>query len=240
MKVKEIIKRLKSERKVGKGQESFPIVIFNRKIARSLQILDIIEKRTKDLKLKMDARKNFIISCIIAVESYFKDIVQTLLEKQKIQEKEKVKELLKGKITLGDVHLLLKENPTLGELIAISHSFENLESINSVLSNILLDKDSGFLEKIETYEAELFKEIQSLYKKEALILKRDFPDWRKDLSEIFRLRHEYIHHMNFNARAGPKPNKVGKLWWNLAAFIYVVDHYIGGVIIEYDIEYDNR
>jgi len=56
----------------------------------------IIEEHAKDRKVKIEARKNFVINCVTAAEVYFKDVVKALPEFPKIKENEEgLKDLLK-------------------------------------------------------------------------------------------------------------------------------------------------
>jgi|GEM_PF-3789786 len=70
----------------------------------------IIEEHAKDRKVKIEARKNFVINCVTAAEVYFKDVVKALPEFPKIKENEEgLKDLLKEKISLWEAYLLFKE-----------------------------------------------------------------------------------------------------------------------------------
>jgi hypothetical protein len=218
-----LYKRAQKESKFFNKREIYPSDSFRVKISYAAQILNIVENHTKERKIKIEARKNFIVNCVTATEVYFKDIVKTLPEFPKIKENgEGIKELLKEKISLWEAYLLFKkEDLRIGDVIYSYYSFQNLEEIDSVMSKILNLK---FLDSVEKHKANLDREDQKYYGVKTLCLKTDLPKWRNYLAEIFNLRHDFIHHISFKDRIGFQ--KLGILWEHLDAFITVVDDFV--------------
>jgi len=208
-------------------REVYPLDSFRTKCFYAIQLLGIVEDQTSDRKIKIEARKNFIINCVTATEVYFKDIVKILSVSPEVKESsDKIKELLKEKIRLWEAYVLfVKKKFRLGDVINSIFSFQNLEEIDYVMSKILNIK---FLNLIENYKADLDEGDREYYGVNSICLKTDLPKWRKYLAEVFRLRNDFIHHISFRDRIGL--NRLGILWENLDAFITVVDDFISQYI----------
>jgi len=218
-----LLKRSQKELKFLNRREIYPLDSFRIKNFYAIQILSIVENHAEDRKIKIEARKNFIISCVTATETYFKDIVKVLPELPKVKENnEGIKELLKEKISLWEAYILFKEKELrIGDVIASYFSFQNLENIDYVMSKILNLK---FLDSIENHKVSLDKENKEYYGTKMICLKTDLPKWRGYLAEMFNLRHDYVHHVSFRDRIGFQ--KLGILWEHLDTFITVVDDFV--------------
>ncbi len=218
-----LIKRSQRELKFLHKREIYPLDSFRIKNFYAIQILSIIEEHAKDRKIKIEARKNFIINCVTATEVYFKDIVKVLPEFPKVKDnKEGIRDLLKEKISLWEAYLLFKEKDLrIGDVIASYFSFQSLEEIDRIIGKILNLK---FLDSIENHKVNLDKEDREYYGMKTLCLKTDLPKWRNYLAEIFNLRHDFVHHVSFKDIIGFQ--RLGILWEHLDAFITVVDDFI--------------
>lgn len=71
--------------------------------------------------------------------------------------------------------------------------------------------------KLEDWEINFFG-------KRKILLDKDYPNWRKYTNEIFKLRHDYVHHIDYKDKLGFE--RVGSLFFNLCAFVTVSDSYI--------------
>jgi len=217
-----LIQKKRKELKFLHKREIYPLDSFRIKNFYAIQILIIIEKHTKDRKIKIEARKNFIINCVTATEVYFKDIVKVLPEFPGVKDNEKIQELLKEKVSLWEAYVLFKEeNLKIGDVIASNFSFQNLEEIDYVMSKIL---DLKFLDHIENHKVYLDKDDKEYYGMKTLCLKADLPEWRSYVAKVFNLRHDFVHHVSFKDRIGFQ--RLGILWEHLDAFITVVDNFI--------------
>ena len=222
-----ICMRSQRELELMRKREWYPLDSFLRKISCAGQILSIVEDNAEDNRVKWEARKNFIINCVTATEVYFKDIVKGLLELPRVKQNDSgVRELLKEKVSLWEAYMLFKEEElSIGSIIAVHSSFQSLAHIDYTMSKIL---NLGFLDTVGNHKTQLEEEDKERYSMETLYLNEDYPDWRRHLNEIFELRHDFVHHVNFKDRIGFE--RLGTLWEHLDAFITVVDDYILGYV----------
>jgi len=143
-------------------------------------------------------------------------IIGLLIQPNPKLSQEGINKLLNKEITLKDAYELFKEKEaSLGEVIAFSYSFQNIESLNKTLSG-LIGKD--FLTEVENIKV---FDLDGNFK---FILKNKYPHWRKYLQELFSLRHKFTHQISFKDKLGL--NRVGILWENLDAFIEAADSYL--------------
>ena len=81
---KKLIKHIdniqKSLQKRYDGYYLIPSEIFYEKTRRALSLLDLVEKSEAPKDLKLEARKNFIINCVTALEVFLKDFLCVLID----------------------------------------------------------------------------------------------------------------------------------------------------------------
>lgn len=181
-------------------------------------LLKIIKDSKTDSKLKIEVRKNFIINCVTALEFFLKDMIEGLIELNAI-DKKNIDKFLDDKITLKEAWKIFSERSiTLGEIISATCSFQNLHQINSILSG-LFDRD--FLDEIDYFQVERGDENTKY------ILKKDYPDWRKRITEMFELPHKFVK------------DEIPQLWFKFGRKMNEIKHRIGpayGVRDNYDEE----
>ena len=190
-----------------------PIEVFYEKIRQSLFLLRLVESSQAPKEIKTEARKNFIINCVTALENFLKDMIVGLVDIGDLN----VEDLLKGeKISLYDAYsLFVNKKVSLGELIAVNFSWQNLERINQVVSKLT---GENFLDKLENVQ------VKDEEGKPKFTLNNKFPDWRNKLFELFRLRHQFVHQVSFNDRLGLQ--RVKNLCKVLTAFVEAAEQYL--------------
>lgn len=233
----ELIKRILKEKHHLTKRDAFPIDSFNHKMYNSIEILNYSTLGLKKLpkgkeknELLKEIRKNFIINCVTAVEVYFKDLIRVTPEmSSKIRNSKQLKDLLsnKEKVNLYDAYQIFKEYDfKLGDILLYYYSFQNLQEINLVLGHLLgID---NFITNIDEFNFRLRKFEKEYFNKTNICLKNDFPEWKGILTEIFSLRHDYVHHINFHDKLGEI--RVETYFKNLWAFILSTDKYYFKII----------
>jgi len=195
------------------GYYAIPIDVFWGKTHRALRLLDLAEKSKVHKDLKVEARKNFIINCVTALEVFLKDMLVGLLENADFPT---LNELLNEKITLWEAYRLFYRNKvSAGELLAIKYSFQNLEQINLLFSKLIGKK---FLTEIGNFEV---KDDSGRIK---FVLNIKYPDWKEKLAELFELRHNFVHQIRFNDRLSLE--KLRRLWEVLSDFVEAVEFFL--------------
>ncbi len=171
-------KLIREKFKKFKGDEEY----FQDGLAILLNGYDLLEKvsniQKKNLGLQEIARNNFIVNVTSTIETYFKGVV---INGRNFKQ-EGYENLLKEKITLNEAYDLFKRvNVTRQYIVSHFYSFQNLESIEKVFSNLT---GKRFLDEIE-------KVVINRNKKTALL--KTHPNWRNTLTEIFTIRNRFIH-----------------------------------------------
>lgn len=111
-----------------------------------------------------------------------------------------LKELLREKITLWEASKLFSEEKVkLRDIVASFYSFQSLEEINRVMS-IILGQD--FIRLIGSRDTKDYIPRNKMTK--SFVLDRDDPEWKSDLSELFDLRHNFVHHTSKKRKLSQK------------------------------------
>ena len=219
--LKRYIKKIDEMRSLLGKRWEYPYDTFLEKMSLSFQLLQLVEKSNVKKEIKIEARKNFIINCITAVEVFFKDMIIGL-DWFEVLNEDGIDELLSEKITLTEAWLLLKtKNISLGEIIAAKFSFQSLPEINKIMKKLL--GVSNFLKEVEQYEVTEIDEDNE-EEKVKFVLKDAYPDWRKKVQEIFELRHKFVHQVSFKDRIGL--HRLKELYRDLDAFVEASEQYL--------------
>lgn len=213
MKLETIAKRVSLARE-AKAIYLLPHDNFLEKISSAAKLLDFVEKKKADKKIKLEARKYFVIACTSAMETYFKRMAWVFIDNKWIND-DFMDILKQDKISLADLLEINKKELSLGEIISVSHSFQDLESINRIYSKMLGVTD--FIEEVEAFETKVKKGKR-------VILKNNYSDFRKKIGELLNLRHLIIHHEGFKGLLGLQ--RLVEMWENLDAFVAAADNYL--------------
>jgi hypothetical protein len=167
---------------------------------------------------KFEARKVFIVSLVSALEVFLKELI---IERHGKWDKEGFSKLLTEKVTLDQAYNIFKVYGVKREVIvAKTQSFQNLENISHVF-NCLTSK-KHFLNDLEEYKWELDNGI-------FFQLKKMSPNWRKDLSDLFDLRHKIVHENTKALKIEKKQNDsfidvTGTFGMILTMFVFAIEH----------------
>lgn len=141
--------------------------------------------RSSSNVVRIEASKHCVVSFISGIEVFCKELI---LEYKDKWVDEGYSKLLTEKISLNEAYGLFKHLEVKREVIVTHYnSFQSIENINRVFSALT---GTDFLLKVENtlvYDApEKFSLVQV------------FQEWRKDLIELFKLRHNIIHENNID------------------------------------------
>lgn len=215
MKFEEIVNRMDLRRKSERGY-IFPFVGFMDKVFLARKLVQFVEKNTKDNELRFEARKHLILVCVSAMETFFGNVVKDFVDNDWIAagflNYRRVKDI---KFTLGELYEIDKKQISIGEIIAVSHSFQSLDTVNDIFSHMF--DVSDFVSEVESFEVD----FEGLH----LILKDDVPNYREGIEKMIQLRHMIVHHQ------GPRKLGLRKLFsmyndlllFVEAAHLYILD-----------------
>jgi len=179
---------------------------------------NIAEERKRDAISQ--SAKNLIINLVTATEVFLKDLMRDICDKYtKFLTNDGLSELLKEKISLREAFILLKDKEiSLGEFIGSYFLFESIMDIDNKFTKLT---GKNFLNEIEKLEFNLDESKKKFFGKEKLCLVQDFPKWREEINKMFRLRHEFVHHLNFSDPVSYKT--VYEILDSVTAFITVLE-----------------
>ena len=192
MRIEEILKRY---RKSKKDYDAFSaesayldfIIPSTFTFVEGLNASSKLDDSEYEPMIRIHVINNFLANIVTSLEIYFK----TLIQQYDNWDEEGYKKLFKEKITLSEAFELFNRHKVTRQfLIAEHYSFQNFAILDNVLS--CLTGDSNILNKIETFETDLFK-INGHRIKKRSSLNKLYPEWRKTTTKLFDLRHEYIH-----------------------------------------------
>ena len=139
-------------------------------------------KEEKHLKFKNPERivvSNFIVNCVSALETYFKN---TILQNARWYNPG-LTSLLKEKITLGEAYEMFGQEKISREYI-VSHyiSLQNFESISAIFSKLT---NTDFFKEVESFKVD--------WDGQMLTLLEELPDWRSEIIQLYDVRNRYVH-----------------------------------------------
>lgn len=213
MKFEAIVERVVLARE-SKTKHLFPYENFNEKINAAAGLLDYLEEKKATKEIQQEARKYYVITSISSMENYFKRTAQVFIEARWVDDKF-LSILKQDNISLADLYNMGRKKLRLSEIFMVSHSFQNLETINYIYSKMLGSED--ILKEIETFDVEFDDGTH-------VVLKKDFPDFRSKIEELTQLRHLIVHHESYKGVLGR--DKLYNLSKNLINFINAADAYI--------------
>jgi len=220
MNLKNVLRRIELYRK-ARSNNLLAIDDFCDKVCPATEFLRFIEGMKAKKEIKLEARKHFVISCVSGMELYFKKIIIVFVNSGWVHERF-LTYIKQDKVTLADIYEIEKNRISLGEIISVTYSFQNLDSINRIMSEMFGIRD--FISEIKNYRLNIEEDDEDSLN---IVLQEDYPDFYKKISELVELRNIIVHHM------GPRRlglNRVSEMYDNLCAFMTVADDYILGKI----------
>jgi len=193
-----------------------PMDLFLEKFKGAEALLDFVEEQASDEELKQQARWNFVIMCVSAMEIFFKRMAEIFIQGGWVHGSF-FKSLRKDERLSVDLLKKDKEKYTDGEIISISNSFQNLDSINHFFTRMI---GKNFLKEISEFKAPIG---QNKY----IILKDDHPEFRKEISELIHYRKLVIHQDTVGRKLSKK--YLYKMTGSLMDFIYASELYLADI-----------
>jgi hypothetical protein len=191
LKFENIVKRISLSRE-SKRKNIMPFDNFFSRNMVAVRLLDFVEDEMADKEIRYEARKYIVIILASSMETYFKSMAQVFIDAGWVNEE--FREILRrDKISLADLLEIHKKELSLGEIISVSHSLQDLNAVNYFFSKMLGVKD--FLKELETIEIE--PKNGKKY-----VLQSRYPDFRGKIEELLNLRHLIIHHEGFKGILG--------------------------------------
>ena len=219
MKLEAIVKRISLARK-SRIKHILPYDNFLDKISSAAKLVDFVEDKKADKEVKLEARKYFVVASVSAMETYFKRTAQVFIDSKWVED-DLLDILRQDKFSLADLLEINKREVSIGEIISVSRSFQDLESINRFYSKMFGVSD--FIKEIEVNDVETEEGKH-------ITLRNDYPDFRRRIQELLNLRHLIIHHEGFKGILGLQ--RLGEMWVHLNAFVAAADDYILGKVPE--------
>jgi hypothetical protein len=191
LKFESIIRRISLSRESRRGNVT-PFDNFFDRMKAAGQLIDFVEDGKMDRAIRYEVRKYAVITLASGMETYFKRMAQAFIDAEWVNEE--FREILRReKISLADLVDIKKKEISLGEIISVSHSLQDLDTINYFFSKMLGVND--FLKELENIE--IVTENGKKYS-----IKSEHPDFRGKIGELLDLRHLIIHHEGFKGILG--------------------------------------
>ena len=219
MKLEGISKRISLARESKTSHEAPYNDVYD-KLFAAIELLDFVEDEKAERNIRHEARKYVVITCVSCIEVYFKRMALIFIDSGWI--KDDFREILRQyNISLADLLDIKKKELSIGEIVAASHSMQDLESINRCFSKML--GRQNFLKELETVE--IVPENGNKY-----ILLQKLPDIWARIAELLQLRHLIIHHKGFKRILGVE--RLLAMAQCTLAFISAADNYFSDKVSE--------
>lgn len=178
-----ILKRKKNRRKFTKGAYYLDSLD---KYNLANNLLKNINKKINSRNLIQESRKQFIISLVTFFEFYFRELLITLIDSEKV-DVTRLSNLVDEKFKFEEILFMNQKKITYGELVASQFSFQSINVIDKIFSNVLNLK---FIEELKEY-----KWVFGKGKEDYIDLSKDS---LKNLDKLLNLRHDFTHDINFD------------------------------------------
>lgn len=155
-----------------------------------------------DSNLIEEAKRNYVVSLVSILETYYRDLLIHVLDKDK-SNLESVISNIKEKKTLLDISKMLQEEIAFHEYVASHFKFQSIEEVEEVFSPLF--PPQGYLKTIEDHVHDCY-----ILGKSPDCVKLAVPEgWRKNFAFLFRLRHRLVH--DANSPCDVPPSKMAEL-----------------------------
>jgi len=178
---------LLERRKNRKTRSKFPIESFIDKWSNSSNLSEKIHKKIHDRNLIQEARNQFIMSIITALEVFLRDSLLFLIDEYKLDYTKLAKKKA-DTYSLEKIEFITKNKITIGELIVDYCNFQNLGGINECFSLLF-----GFnlFEEVKQYkwvydekDPQGFMQVSNFYL----------------IDRLLKLRHNITHDLDFKRK----------------------------------------
>jgi len=181
----------RQEKMIDKSAVFYPITAYAKNMAKAFIAMKKNYKKAKTDRVRAGICKRFVLKYLSLFEQYFKDITSLIYSINEIDET-----LFPASPDGPKSNILYDE---LSFLVWLELA-QDLRSIDKVMSQIFWEKKSFFEEvsrfplKISdpeeknTFENRWIIELSS----STFILKKFFPQWKKNINELFRMRTQYL------------------------------------------------
>ena len=191
-----IIDRALELRVTGKRRSPDPSRAYQNRLEAPRQVLETIETSSLPARVKLEARRLFVVCICAAFESFWRDVVRSMVAELGVSVTLR-RNLRKQTFSLGDLGDILGRELTLAELVSCSYTFQHPEIVNRSMSDIL--SIDVFCEFKQSHFA--LVEVPRKNRKPETPLARveltgEFALKRIPLIErCFTIRHETVHHV---------------------------------------------
>ena len=179
-----------------------PGIAFRNRMKAPSEILKIIEKSNNKNSIKLEARRQYIVSLCAAFETFWRDFFKTTVDLYKLPI-EKGSHLNKISFNFSEIKEIVGRKLTLGELITTAYVFQGTEAVNNAASEILgINAFRVFSEK-QFLIKEVSRKNRSQKNRSLLEQKLTGAFALKQTSGIeraFTIRHETVHHIGTRYR----------------------------------------
>jgi len=191
-----------------------PSAAFDRRLRRPREILTCIHKHESSKAVLYEARRQYIVSLCAAYEAFWRDFLKLMIDSHHFSPSY-FQRLRQQKFTFLDLHRIIGNKLTLGELITCSYTFQGTDILNRVCKEVFdLDFFSDF--------AKTKFSIGPFYKKdkknmESVVVEGDkYLRYRVSIDKCFQIRHDTVH--DTGTRYRPSAKTLSRLEGNTHMF----------------------
>lgn len=182
-------------RKSARLRSKEPMRLFINRLREPNRILELVEREHASTAVRLEARRQFLVSVCAAFESYWRMFVRVNVDAHRIPARawEHIK---RTQFTLADIQNVVGRRLTIGELVSCAFPFQGPDAVNTSLSELL--QTNIFTEFAKARFA--LREVpptsrpkkRRLFRSE-LTGQQVLRSTRHDLERCFEVRHDTVH-----------------------------------------------
>lgn len=207
-----------------------PFWAFQGHLRRPRTILATVEKKDVPSAVLFEARRWYIVALCAAYEVHWRQFIRRTLDANPLKRTD-LRNLRKHKFSFEDLHSILGNQLTVGELVAAAYVFQGTDVLNQVARDVFdLDLFGGFAKKKFriTVEISEYPKTPPKSRTSTVLTGKKVLGRRPLIDGAFAIRHETVH--DTGTRFRPNLKKVTDIESSMLMFNLSLSTYWEGLL----------
>lgn len=113
-----------------------PLLAWERRLRRPGEILRLVEKHAPDEGLKLEARRQYIVSIMTAFEIYWREFLRKTIDRNNLTAKQ-LKRVRGIKLSIAELDRIIGREITIGELLVSAYSFQGRSGVERLVGDLM-------------------------------------------------------------------------------------------------------
>jgi hypothetical protein len=198
-----------------------PSTAFIRRLRRPQEILRCIEKYVTNKGVLYEARRHYVVALCAAYEAYWRDFFKLMIDSHHFSHSH-IQRLRQQRFTFSDLHQIIGNKLTLGELITCSYTFQSTDILNQVCQEVF---DLDFFAEFAKFKFRIEPVYKKSKMKPTVLEGSKYLRCRANIDRGFQIRHDTVHDTGY--RYQPSASSLIHLEGNIHTF-----NLFGSIVLE--------